>query len=58
MLNLMKVLPGQTIRLKAGTNAEVVDNLGDGIWLNVRLEGGDEELVFCEDIDSIVEGQV
>lgn len=58
MQNLMNVQPGQIIRLKTGTNAEVVENLGDGIWLNVKFEGGNEELVFCEDIESIVEGQV
>lgn len=55
MLNLMNMQTGQIIRLKAGTNAEVVENLGDGMWLNVRLESGEEELVFCEDIESVVE---
>lgn len=58
MLNLMNVQPGQIIRLKAGTNAEVVENVGDGMWLNVRFESGDEELVFCEDIESVVEAQL
>lgn len=50
MLNLLEIQPGQTIRLKNGTTAEVVENVGDGIWLNARLADGDEELVFCEDI--------
>jgi hypothetical protein len=58
MLNLMNIQPGQIIRLKAGTNAEVVENVGDGMWLSVRFESGDEELVFCEDIESIVEVQL
>ncbi len=58
MLNLMNVQPGQIIRLKTGVNAEVVENVGDGMWLNVRFDGGDEELVFCEDIESIVEVQL
>lgn len=50
MLNLLVIEPGQIIRLKDGSTAEVVENIGDGIWLKARLESGDEELVFCEDI--------
>lgn len=57
MLNLMEVRPGQMIRLKSGATAEVVENVGDGMWLKARLEDGDEELVFCEDIASLVETQ-
>ncbi len=53
MLNLLEVVPGQTIRLKNGATAEVVENIGDGIWLNARFPNGDEELVFCEDIAGI-----
>jgi hypothetical protein len=55
MLNLLEVEPGQVIRLKDGTNAEVLENVGDGLWLNARLAGGDEELVFCEDIAGLAE---
>lgn len=50
MLNLMDVQPGQVIRMKSGATAEVVENVGDGMWLKARFENGDEELVFCEDI--------
>ncbi len=50
MLNLLAVEPGQVLQLKDGTTAEVVENIGDGIWLKARLESGEEELVFCEDI--------
>lgn len=50
MLNLFSVEAGQVIRLKDGTTAEVVENVGDGLWLNARLASGDEELVFCEEI--------
>lgn len=55
MLNLLAIAPGQVIRLKNGTTAEVVENVGDGIWLNARLANGDEELVFCEDIVGLAE---
>lgn len=57
MLNLMDVQPGQVIRLKNDTTAEVVENVGDGMWLKAKFEGGDEELVFCEDIAGLVEVQ-
>lgn len=50
MLNLLDVQPGQTLQLKDGSTAEVIDNPGDGLWLQARLASGDEELVFCEDI--------
>ena len=55
MLNLLAIQPGQVIRLKNGTTAEVIENVGDGIWLNARFAGGDEELVFCEDIAGLAE---
>ena len=55
MLNLMNVQVGQSIRLKNGTVAEVVDNIGDGIWLQLRLpESGEEELVHCEEMVEVV----
>lgn len=57
MLNLMDVQPGQVIRLKSGGTAEVVENVGDGMWLKAKFENGDEELVFCEDITGLVETQ-
>jgi hypothetical protein len=57
MLNLLAIQPGQVIRLKDGSTAEVIENVGDGIWLNARLASGDEELVFCEDIAGLEERQ-
>lgn len=55
MLNLIEVQPGQVIQLKDSTTAEVVENIGDGIWLKVRNASGDEDLVFCEDIAGLLE---
>ncbi len=55
MLNLMDVQPGQVIRLKGGAEAEVMENVGDGMWLKARFESGEEELVFCEDIQGLTE---
>jgi len=57
MLNLMEVQPGQVIRLKNGATAEVIENIGDGMWLNARFEDGSEELVFCEDILGVQEAE-
>ncbi|MBN8758477.1 MULTISPECIES: hypothetical protein [unclassified Variovorax] len=57
MLNLLEIRSGQIIRLKNGGTAEVIENVGDGIWLNVRLPTGEEELLFCEEIAGIEERQ-
>lgn len=55
MLNLLAIKPGQTVRLKSGGTAEVVENIGDGIWLKARTADGEEDLVFCEDIAGLAE---
>lgn len=65
MLNLLTVKPGQTIRLHNGALCEVVENIGDGIWLQARVIGqaGDSaaaaeaELVHCEEIAGLEEPQ-
>ncbi|MDM0015358.1 hypothetical protein QTH87_23145 [Variovorax sp. J22P168] len=55
MLNLMNVQVGDRIRLKDGSVAEVVENIGDGIWLQLRSPGAaDEELVHCEEMVELV----
>jgi hypothetical protein len=55
MLNLMDVIPGQVIELKDGSTANVVENVGDGIWLKVLDASGEEDLLFCEDIARVLE---
>ena len=56
MLNLLAIVPGQVLRLKDGSSAEVTENIGDGIWLQLRnSESGDEELVHCEEMVELVE---
>jgi hypothetical protein len=55
MLNLLAIEPGQVVRLKSGGTAEVVENIGDGIWLKARMADGEEDLVFCEDIAGLAE---
>ena len=55
MLNLLAIVPGQVLRLKDGSSAEVTENIGDGIWLKARMPDGEEDLVFCEDITGLAE---
>ncbi len=55
MLNLLAMEPGQMIRLKSGSTAEIVENMGDGIWLKARMPDGEEDLVFCEDIAGLAQ---
>lgn len=55
MLNLLALEPGQIIRLKNGGRVEVIENVGDGMWVRVRFPGTDEEeLAFCEDVIEVV----
>lgn len=57
MLNLLALEPGQVIRLKNGGRVEVVETVGDGMWVRVRIPGTDEEeLAFCEDVVEVVGG--
>ncbi|MDR8071883.1 hypothetical protein [Burkholderia cenocepacia] len=57
MINFMDLQAGQRLKLKDGAVAEVVENIGDGIWVQVRyLEApespsmvGTEELCHCEE---------
>ena len=62
MIDLMHLAPGTLLSLKNGSVAAIVDNLGDGIWLQlrfVRVTGGesvgDEELVHCEEIAGLAD---
>jgi hypothetical protein len=57
VINFMELKAGQRLKLKDGSVAEVIDNIGDGIWVQVRyVEApqaptivGSEELCHCED---------
>lgn len=63
MLNFMQLTPGQKLRLKDGRTAEVLENIGDGIWVQVRFldESGpgeaddDGELLHCEEASGLLE---
>jgi hypothetical protein len=58
MLNLINLEVGQSLKLRNGSVGEIVDNIGDGIWVTLKFTGavpgspavGEEELVHCEEI--------
>ena len=57
-VNIRDLVPGTSILLASGAEAEVVDNPGDGIWLFARylssprdpLLVGQEEMIFAQDV--------
>jgi len=62
-VNFLELKPGQKILLKSKAVAEVIENIGDGIWVNARFlespadpdQVGTTELCYCEDVLKIVE---
>ncbi|MDE2006199.1 MAG: hypothetical protein KGI51_06515 [Rhodospirillales bacterium] len=57
MLDVTDLAPGTRLRLAGGLLAEVVENLGNGEWLRVRLpERPDaaEELCHATDIERVL----
>jgi len=58
MLNLIQVTPGQRLKLRNGAICEVLENIGDGIWVQARVVDhkaepdtvGSEDLVHCEEV--------
>ena len=63
MLNLIQVTPGQRLRLRNGAICEVLENIGDGIWVQARVVDskadpdavGSEDLVHCEEVVGLAE---
>ena len=61
MLNIMHPAPGRRLELRRGAIGEIVENMGDGIWVQLRIlsaprgdfAAGDEELIHCEDIKDL-----
>ncbi|MDH4362960.1 MAG: hypothetical protein OEY41_12035 [Acidimicrobiia bacterium] len=54
MLNLIEVAVGARVLLNDGTVAEVVENPGDGQWLMIAADGGDE-LVHAQDVAGLAD---
>ncbi len=64
-VNLLDVQPGQRIMMKNKAVAEVVENLGDGIWVKGRfIESPDdpslidtEDLCYCEEVLKVIDSE-
>ena len=54
MLAVTDVRTGARLRIAGGLEAEVIENMGDGEWLRVKLltgaQAGDEELCHATDV--------
>lgn len=64
MLDFMRLVPTQKLSLQDGRVVEVLENMGDGMWIRGRtlLAGGeapetqDDELIHCEEVVGLYEG--
>jgi hypothetical protein len=60
MIDLMTLKPGDRLQLVKGIVAEVTENMGDGMWVEVRLieappdEVGAVELCHAQDIVKVL----
>jgi len=57
MINLYSVKPGERARLKDGREGLVLENMGDGQWLEVRFPDepdAEPELVHSEDLIEVI----
>ncbi len=54
MLAVNEVVPGTKLLIAGGLSAEVIENMGDGEWLRVRIlsgaDTGAEELCHATDV--------
>jgi hypothetical protein len=64
MIDLMTIKAGERLQLRQGIVAEVLENMEDGMWLQVRYltfpghpdEVGTEELCHAQDIVRVLSG--
>ena len=62
MIDLMNLKPGDRLQLQQGIVAEVTENMGDGMWVEVKLieapqrpgEIGAVELCHAQDIVKVL----
>lgn len=61
MINLLDVKAGTVVYLKDGRSGTVVENMGDGQWLEVRFpeqaDDDEPELIHSQDIADIPDGE-
>lgn len=64
MLDFMRLVPAQKLSLQDGRVVEVLENMGDGMWIRGRTlladgkasEAQDDELIHCEEVVGLYEG--
>ena len=64
MINVMTIKVGERLQLREGIVAEVLENMEDGMWLQVRYlefpghpeDVGTEELCHAQDIVRVLSG--
>jgi len=58
VINFMQLQPGQRLKLRDGRVGSVVENMGDGIWVQVAMtesDGDEPELVHCEEVAGLAD---
>jgi hypothetical protein len=57
MLMVNDITPGTKLRIAGGLTALVIENMGDGEWLRVRIltgaDAGAEELCHATDVQAV-----
>jgi hypothetical protein len=57
MLMVNDIAPGTKLRIAGGLTALVIENMGDGEWLRVRIltgaDAGAEELCHATDVQAV-----
>jgi hypothetical protein len=61
-VNFLDLIPGQKIRMKNQALVEVLENMGDGIWVRGKFlqsptepeKVGEEDLCYCEEVLEVV----
>lgn len=61
-VNFLDLVPGQKIRMKNQALVEVLENMGDGIWVRGKFlqspsepeKVGEEDLCYCEETLEVV----
>ena len=62
-INIRDLVPGTSVVLASGAEAEIVDNPQDGVWLFARYLSsprdptlvGQEEMIFAPDVVAVAE---
>ncbi len=55
MINVLELQPGTRVELTDGSRVTVIENMGDGQWIEASPDGATGgELIHCQDVARIV----